>query len=362
MSDYLALLRPFIARSQAVQFVYQLATQRIVYVSEAYEQVVGDPIAHVNEDLPRWLQRLHPDDWQLLRHRFAEAQLEEMVENIELRVMQPNGGTQWLCLSACQVCDSDGQAYLTGRLEDITKVKENGINAEKFNAKKNATLEILAHDLAAPLALLQQLTEFLSDEVQADQSSVTQQLLTLMQRTCTQSVTLIRDFVDNEFLESSSVVLNLKRTDMVVWARTLVAEYQHSEAHMHLHFEYHAPEHPVYVEVDINKFQQVLNNLLSNAIKFTPDGGHIAVSLTQEDGQVVITVTDTGLGIPAHLQPVLFDKFTKARRPGLRGEHTTGLGMSVIQTLVHLHHGRITVASEEGLGTTIRIELPILPA
>jgi two-component system sensor histidine kinase VicK len=362
MSDYLALLRPFIARSQAVQFVYHLASQRIVYVSEAYEQVVGDPIEHVNEDLPRWVQRLHPDDRQLLRQRLEEAQPEEMVENIELRIMQPNGGTQWLCFSACRVLDSDGQDYLTGRLEDITKVKENGINAEKFNTKKNATLEILAHDLVAPLALLQQLTGFLADEVQADQSSVTQQLLTLMQRTCTQSVALIRDFVDNEFLESSSVVLNLKRTDMVVWSRTLIEEYQQSEAHMHLRFEYQAPEHPLYVEVDINKFQQVLNNLLSNAIKFTPDGGCIALSLTQEAEHVVITVADTGLGIPAHLLPVLFDKFTKARRPGLRGEHTTGLGMSVIQTLVHLHRGRITVDSKEGQGTTVRIELPSLPA
>jgi two-component system sensor histidine kinase VicK len=71
-------------------------------------------------------------------------------------------------------------------------------------------------------------------------------------------------------------------------------------------------------------------------------------------------VADTGIGIPAELQPIIFEKFTKARRPGLRGERTTGLGMSVIKTIVGLHKGHIRLESAEGKGTTFYIELPIL--
>ena len=362
MSVYLPLLHSFLTRSQAVQFVYHLAERRVCYVSDAYAHVFGDPAAHVNEDLPHWLRRLHPDDWQLLRQRLGTMQSEDLVENVELRVAQPNGETQWLSLGACQVQAPDGQRYLTGQVTDITEGKVNGINAEKFNTKKNATLEILAHDLAGPLTLLQQLTNHLSEEVQAEQNPAVQELLTLMRQTCARGVGLVRDFVDNEFLESASVRLHLTRTDLVPWVGNLLEEYQRQQTHLHLHLDYNAPDQPLYAQVDVNKFQQVVNNVLSNALKFTRDGGHITVRLRPQDEQVVLTITDTGVGIPAHLLPVLFDKFTKARRPGLRGEHTTGLGMSVIQTLMQLHQGNIRVTSQEGQGTTVRLELPKLPA
>ncbi|MBJ6142209.1 sensor histidine kinase KdpD [Hymenobacter sp. BT559] len=97
--------------------------------------------------------------------------------------------------------------------------------------------------------------------------------------------------------------------------------------------------------MDINKFQQVINNLVSNAIKFTPDKGRITVQLTRQGQQAVITIADDGVGIPILMQPVLFDKFTKARRPGIRGEKTTGLGMSIIRTIVELHQGDISFES-----------------
>ena len=71
-----------------------------------------------------------------------------------------------------------------------------------------------------------------------------------------------------------------------------------------------------------------------------------------------MTVADDGIGIPAHLLPVLFDRFTPARRPGLRGEKTTGLGMHIIETIVRLHQGHIWVESQENVGTTFYIQLP----
>ncbi|RZL10649.1 MAG: ATP-binding protein [Hymenobacter sp.] len=104
---------------------------------------------------------------------------------------------------------------------------------------------------------------------------------------------------------------------------------------------------------------QVLNNLLGNCLKFTPDGGVVSVRVTQQPTQILLTVADTGIGIPAALLPRLFERFTPARRVGLRGEKSTGLGMSVIKTIVALHHGRIWVESEENRGTTFFIQLPL---
>ncbi|MCB2377051.1 PAS domain-containing sensor histidine kinase [Hymenobacter sp. BT635] len=358
MSDHLNFFRPLIENSQAVHFVYDLTSHQLVYVSDAYERIIGDPAQHVQEDLPLWLTRLHPDDHQYVRRRLEQAAPDELVENVDLRVAGPNETTQWLCLTACRQQPAAQQHYLVGSLRDVTAEKERIINAEKFNTKKNATLEILAHDLATPMVLLQQLTGYLAKGVQSHLTPPLQELVHLMERTCSDGVNLIRDFVDNEFMESTSVQLKRERINLVPWLGTLLEEYQRAERQINLNFTYLPPAEPVYIQLDINKFQQVINNLISNAIKFTPDGGHITVSLEQQPEQILVTVQDTGIGIAEAQQAVLFERFTPARRTGLRGEKTTGLGMSIIKSIVTLHQGRIWLSSREGEGSAFYIALP----
>ncbi|HEX8429026.1 PAS domain-containing sensor histidine kinase [Hymenobacter sp.] len=360
MPDYPLLFRSWLDRSKTLYFAYDLAARRVVYVSEAYAQIMGRAAAQVNEDLPALLERLHPDDLLMLRRQLALVLDNELVQDVEVRVLEPNGQTtQWLSLSACREQLPDGALYLSGTIVDISRSKADSLNAQKFNAKKNATLEILSHDLASPLVLTQQITQHLKSQfTKTDEAN--QHLIKLIERVCTDGLNLIRDFVNQEFLESSSIQLKLERTDLVGWVATILEEYQRSEQHMTLRFDFVALQQPVYVTLDVNKFEQVINNLISNAMKFTPDGGHITVKVAQQQDRAVMQVTDTGVGIPEHLQPVLFDKFTKARRPGLRGEKTTGLGMSVMQTIVELHQGTIGFTSTEGQGTTFTIEIPAL--
>lgn len=360
MSDYLDLFRPLLAHSNELYFAYDLASRRVVHVSAAYEQIIGDPSDHIHDDLPFLLARIDPDDWQYLCQRLAQAAPDELVQRVELRLRRADGSIQWISTTVLRRSPTPEVHYLVGTAQDITRDKETSLNAQKFNTKKDATLEILSHDLAAPLALLQQLTEQLTWELDAADNKV-HELLRIMQRTCTQGVNLIRDFVDGEFLESMNVELGLERADLVAWLHLIVAEYQQSKRHLHLEFSFEPAEQPIYVHFDVNKLQQVVNNLLSNAIKFTPDGGRIVVGIERRAGQARLTVADSGVGIPAALQPILFEKFTKARRPGLRGERTTGLGMSVIKTIVDLHQGRIWLESAEGQGTTFYLELPALP-
>jgi two-component system sensor histidine kinase VicK len=360
MPDYLDFFRPLLEYSNVVSFVYDLGARRVAYISKAYEQIIGDPISHIDDDLPLLLARAHPDDWEHLRQQVAQAALEEIVSEIEIRLMRVDNSLQWFSVTVSRVPLREEGIYLIGSARDITAEKQASLNAQKFNTKKDATLEILSHDLATPLVLLQQLTEQLAWEVNSTSESV-QELLRLMQRTCTHGVNLIRDFVDTEFLESANVELKCERADLVAWLDLVVAEYQRSEQHTHLHFSFDATEESIYASFDINKLQQVVNNLISNAIKFTPDGGNIAIGIVRRGKRVLLTVTDNGIGIPKHFQPLLFEKFTKARRPGLRGERTTGLGMSVIKTIVNLHQGKIWLDSTEGQGTTFYVELPALP-
>ncbi|WP_165822292.1 sensor histidine kinase [Hymenobacter edaphi] len=361
--DYAALFGPLTAHSRTVYFAYHVGTRRVRYLSPAYEQVLGGPVARIAQDLPRWLARLHPDDLEYLREQLLPVVRGEtaVVEDLELRLRHPDDRRQWLALTAARSTDEQGTTTLVGTLRDITRTKEYMHNADKFNAKKNATLEILSHDLSGPLMVVQQLAEHVAEQTEGYANPTLRELLRLMRATCTDSVNLIRDFVNQEFLESASVELKLERIELVSRISSFLADYQNAQHLLHKRIGFSAAGEAAYVHIDDNKFQQIINNLLSNALKFTPDGGRIEVHVALPPGHVQVQVRDTGIGIPARLQPLLFDKFTKARRPGLRGERTTGLGMSVIHTLVTLHDGRIWFESEEGVGTTFYIELPAAP-
>ena len=283
-----------------------------------------------------------------------------LLEELELRLLHPDGTEQYLCIDPYRHVDLQGQVLLSGIVTDITAAKQYAANANKYNTKKNATLEILSHDLAGPFTMLQQLAGYIEEKVEPLQDDTLRELLRIMHDTCRDSVNLIRDFVDQEFLESANVELKLARLDLVERLRQAMSEYEQRADSLAKHFHFEASQEAIYVELDENKFMQVLNNLLSNAIKFTPDGGTIWVRVREEADHVLLTVADDGIGIPAGLQAGLFERFTKARRPGLRGEKTTGLGMSIIRTIVQLHNGTIEVESAENQGATFRIRLPKL--
>jgi two-component system sensor histidine kinase VicK len=363
MSDFDVLFRPLVEHSHTVYFAYHVRSRRVQYVSPAYERLLGRPAAHVNEDLRRWLAAVHPDDRELLSEQLSRLTqgTAPLVQDLELRLRHRDGRRQWLCLTAGRSADAGGELLLTGSVHDITRTKEYMANADKFNAKKNATLEILSHDLSGPLIVVQQLAENVAEQAKEYRNPALEELLRLMRVTCQESVDLIRDFINQEFLESANVELNLQRVELVAKLRLVLSSYQSAQHLLDKRIGFSANVERVYVYVDDNKFQQVINNLISNALKFTPDGGRIEVRVQQQAMRVVVSVQDTGVGIPAQLQPMLFDKFTKARRRGLRGERSVGLGMSVIQTLVQLHEGRIWFESEEGRGSTFYIELPRLP-
>jgi two-component system sensor histidine kinase VicK len=139
----------------------------------------------------------------------------------------------------------------------------------------------------------------------------------------------------------------------------LLQGFERMDQDHHKHYEIESSAPQVFAEVDQVKFMHLMQNLVSNAAKFTPAGGHIRVKVQQEPDAVLLSVSDDGIGIPEALQPHLFDRFTKARRPGLKGEVTTGLGLSIVRRVVELHGGSIRVESKENEGTTFFVRVPL---
>ncbi|MDQ2771284.1 MAG: ATP-binding protein [Bacteroidota bacterium] len=357
MPDYTVLFARQAVASAHVQFVYDLAAGQAVFVNEAYRHVLhGNPDA-VNAELPALLARLHPDDRPRLAEYWAQWGQGAAHDEVEFRLRHPNAPDQWFCLTPFQEREANGAVWLVGSLRDVSISKRYQANADLFNSRKNATLEILSHDLSGAFIMVQQIAEFLREEVKAPANPEVTSMLRTLETTSRDSVKMIRDFINLEFLTSANSDLKRDRVDVGAVLREPLDQLQSNSGLAH-HFTYSLPAAPLYANLDVNKFTQVLLNLVSNALKFTPDAGHVSVAVEPGPGSVRILVRDDGVGIPLELQALLFEPFTKARRPGLRGEPSTGLGLVLCKTIVDWHRGTLEVISAEGEGTTFIIEIP----
>jgi len=297
-----------------------------------------------------------PDDQPYLEEKYADLLGGAILKDMEFRIELP-GEERWLCLTPFLV-EEAGQQTIVGFAEDISAVKAYSIYTKKYTDKKNATLNILSHDLAGPLAMIQNLSSLLTEELQHKESEDINKLINLIGKTSKQGTRLIQEFITQEFLDSTNTDMFRQRVDIVKMTKNTVEEYQQSKKRINKVFELHTSSDSIFMELDENKFMQALNNLISNAIKFTPDGGAITVSVEEEEETVLFKVADNGVGIPEKYHATLFDKFTNARRPGIKGEPSVGLGMSIIKTIVEWHQGKIWFESEENKGSTFYISLP----
>ena len=357
MTDFATFFLEQAEASPHVQFVYDLEACRVVFVNAAYQTVLHGSLNGVNAELPALLQRLHPDDLAYIAHYWARWVQNEVTDEVEVRLQTPGKPNQWFCLTPSYQ-EVDGRVLLGGTLRDVSVMKRYQENADLFNSRKNATLEILSHDLSGAFIMVQQVAEFLREEVVAPENSRIPEMLQVLEATSRDSVKMIRDLINIEFLTSANSDLKVNRVDIGAILRVPLDQLQTGQRLLGHHFTYTLPAEPIYVNLDVNKFTQVLINLVGNAFKFTPDAGHVAVHIVPGPGSVLIHVVDDGVGIPLAMQPYLFERFTKARRPGLRGEATTGLGLALCKTIVEWHHGTISVDSTEGIGSTFTVEVP----
>ncbi|HZY79218.1 MAG TPA: HAMP domain-containing sensor histidine kinase, partial [Cyclobacteriaceae bacterium] len=192
-------------------------------------------------------------------------------------------------------------------------------------------------------------------KVTTDQVAL-EEFVTLVHNTAKHSINIIEDLLKKEHSESPGIHVKFSRTDVVKICNYVFDELQKTNGTRTMIFETSAPA--IYVPTDDMKLLQVVNNFASNAMKFTRHGDEIRMSVRETSTSVIIAVSDTGIGIPEQLHPFVFEKHGPARRTGLAGEKSIGLGLSICMNLTNLMGGRIWFESKEGKGTTFYVELP----
>jgi PAS domain S-box-containing protein len=241
--------------------------------------------------------------------------------------------------------------------QDVTALKE----AERL---KDEFIGIAAHELRTPLAVLKGFAQTLLVQTTRGKGPelVEWQLEALqsIDQATARLVELTEDLLDVTRLQAGRLALHVDPTDLVALTRRVVTRLQMTTEHHTLSI-FSPPEHLV-AQVDPRRMEQVLSNLIGNAIKYSPEGGSIDVTIS-EDGQAheaLLSVSDHGIGIPAQQHLLVFGRFARTDNARAYGIGGTGLGLYLCRELVERHGGRIWFESVEGQGSTFFVALPLV--
>jgi two-component system sensor histidine kinase VicK len=339
---------------------------RTVFENSPLGQKIIDPdlvIRQANPAVIAMLGLMHPDelvghhilefvhphyraDWHELQKRLWGHKMPNF--SLETCLVRADGSSFWCRVSSILFPDGGVELGYT-ILEDVTERKE----------VEETILHLVVHDLRGPLATIQLLTDLierdLTNAVSSDIVPHMPHYLTLIKRSCAEGEALLRDMLylaafDADQLKKEQTNLN---TYLKEWfdLQRIVAKKKGISLTLTV------PPEVIYGHIHLSNLQRVLDNLFSNALKFTPTGGSVSVDLTEHEGRPRLMVQDTGIGIPDELQAHIFDKFSPARRKGLSGEPSTGLGLFIAQQIVQRHGGKLWLESSEQKGTCFFIDL-----
>ncbi|MGV3539916.1 MAG: sensor histidine kinase [Rufibacter sp.] len=247
-------------------------------------------------------------------------------------------------------------SYRATHFDQFKEIEAKNQEVQQVSRAKSEILGVVAHDLRSPFATIEMLATVLQQGNLSLQEE--RQYLELIQTSCQTSRHIINEILEVAH-EQKPQEFPLEKANLCQFLQEIHQEWQ-LQLQGSRQLVFLRPTKPVYAQVNKERLQRVLNNLLSNALKFTSEKSEIQIQLKETDKKVLLEVRDQGIGIPKDLTPYLFDRFSAARRKGLNGEKSIGLGLSICRELVEQHGGSIEVESNESQGTTFVITLPAL--
>jgi signal transduction histidine kinase/ActR/RegA family two-component response regulator len=295
-----------------------------------------------------------------------------------LRLLRELGVKSYICVPLCSrtrtlgaltfVRAGSGRVYDAGDLraaEDLAHRAAIAVeNATLLSALKEADrrkddfLAMLAHELRNPLAPIRNAVQIL--RAKGPPVPELQWARDVIARQVQQMTRLVDDLLDVSRITTGKIELRKERVELAAMvnmaleaSRPLIDKWGHE-------LTVALPPEPVHLEVDPTRLTQVLSNLLNNSAKYMDQGGRMWLTAQREGDQASIRVRDTGIGIPAEMLPKIFDMFTQVDRSRERSQGGLGIGLTLVQRLVEMHGGTVTVSSDgPGRGSEFVVRLPV---
>jgi len=361
--------------------IYERSPIGIARISAEGELVEANPallsmLEHDFETMHEntWPELLHAYDQAASRHRAAPL-LAGITDGstVQIRAATGSGNWLWLQLTATSIPDANGRPeHVLLMIEDVTAVRDTSdklaealesqraanANLEKLDKTKTEFLSIVSHEFRTALTGIQGFSELIRDgglepdEVRAYGGYIFNDADRVNR--------LIGDMLDLDRMESGRMTMRSGDVDI----NEVLSEAMTRAAGSATTVEFKAdldPRLPI-VSGDRDRLIQVVSNLVNNAVKYSPDGGTVTLSTRTEGNYALVSVTDTGLGIPPDEIGHVFERFRRVRTGAAQSIPGTGLGLTIVKQIVEMHGGRIWVESAVGHGSAFHFTIPLAAA
>ena len=227
-------------------------------------------------------------------------------------------------------------------------------DAQRATRARDDVLGVVSHDLRNPLSAIAMCSRVLADSPPADDAARRDLARTIHESTSWMS-RMIQDLLDISAIEAGALAVVLQREAVAPIIDRAVKLFARRAQECDVEIVVDAAGREIIVRADAERMSQAVANLIGNALKFTPSGGRIVVGAQEADGEVAITVTDTGCGISEHDLPHIFDRYwhTRGQKAG------AGLGLAIVNGIMSAHGGRVTVDSVPGVGSKFSLLNPM---
>lgn len=238
-----------------------------------------------------------------------------------------------------------------------------------LDAMKSHFFTNISHEFRTPLTVI----SGMADQLQENPDRWFSQGIRMIKRSSASLLDLVNQILDLAKLESGNLQLRMVQGNVVQYLTYILESFHALAEQKNIQLEFHSGKTDLMMDYDPERLLRIVSNLLSNAVKYTPEGGKVTLAVESRQGtdpqyegagpagsgHLLITVSDSGIGIPEEQLPYIFDRFYQVLPADGGDNRGTGIGLSLTRELIHLMNGRITVNSAIGQGTTFQIQLPI---
>lgn len=254
----------------------------------------------------------------------------------------------------------------SGFVSGLVCVLHDVTSQQKEERERKEFVSNVSHELRTPLTSVKSYVEALSDGAWKD-PEIAPQFLKVVQDETERMIRMINDLLSLSRMDSGTAKLNLEYVNInelfsyILDRFDMIIKKEEDPKKKRYTIERHFTRKDLWVEIDPDKFTQVVDNIMNNAVKYSPDGGVITARLLETHNHVILSISDQGLGIPRKDLNHIFDRFFRVDKARSRKQGGSGLGLAISKEVVNMLGGQIWVDSVEGKGSTFYISLPYVP-
>jgi signal transduction histidine kinase len=278
------------------------------------------------------------------------------VGQVEARYVRKTGQPVWTLTRASIIRDDEGNpTSVISQVEDIRQRKE-------MERMKDEFISVVSHELRTPLTAIRGSLGLIAGALSHELSAKIRPLVEIAHKNSERLIVLINDILDIDKIASGKMEFNVQRENLATLVEHAVLDNASYAERFGTAFRAKDIDPDLWVDVDQNRFAQVMANLMSNAAKFSPEGSAVEISAIRSGDHARVTVRDFGEGIPEEFRSRIFERFEQADSSAARSRGGTGLGLYISKQIMDRLNGEMGFETEDHVGTAFWIELPLAAA